>query len=103
MTVSRLASSERYKGHDRVIRILPRVLAQHPDTIYLIVGDGDDRPRLEALAAEVRGGGKGSVRGLGGRRKNCPIISGLRMCSSCRVPARVSASSSSRRWLLAFA
>jgi phosphatidylinositol alpha-1,6-mannosyltransferase len=50
MTVSRLASSEQYKGHDRVIRSLPRLLLQHPDTIYLIVGDGDDRPRLESLA-----------------------------------------------------
>jgi phosphatidylinositol alpha-1,6-mannosyltransferase len=53
LTVSRLASSERYKGHDRVIRILSRVLAQFPNTIYLIVGDGDDRPRLEALAKEL--------------------------------------------------
>ena len=52
MTVSRLASSERYKGHDRVIRSVPRVLLEHPETIYIIVGDGDDRPRLEALAAE---------------------------------------------------
>jgi phosphatidyl-myo-inositol dimannoside synthase len=52
MTASRLASSEQYKGHDRVIRLLPRVLSQHPDTIYLVVGDGDDRPRLESLAVE---------------------------------------------------
>jgi phosphatidylinositol alpha-1,6-mannosyltransferase len=52
LTVSRLDSRERYKGHDRVIRSLPRVLQQHPDTIYLIVGDGDDRPRLESLAVE---------------------------------------------------
>jgi len=52
MTVSRLARSERYKGHDRVIRCLPQVFLHHPETIYLIVGDGDDRPRLEALALE---------------------------------------------------
>ena len=52
MTASRLASSERYKGHDRVIRLLPRVLSQYPDTIYIVVGDGDDRPRLESLAVE---------------------------------------------------
>jgi phosphatidyl-myo-inositol dimannoside synthase len=52
LTVSRLDSRERYKGHDRIIRTLPRVLQQHPDTIYLIVGDGDDRPRLESLAVE---------------------------------------------------
>jgi phosphatidylinositol alpha-1,6-mannosyltransferase len=53
LTVSRLASSERYKGHDRIIKILPRVLAEHSQTIYLVVGDGDDRSRLEALAKEV--------------------------------------------------
>jgi phosphatidyl-myo-inositol dimannoside synthase len=52
VTVSRLHSSERYKGHDRVIRTLPRLLSQHPEIIYLIVGDGDDRPRLESLAVE---------------------------------------------------
>ena len=52
MTVSRLAASEQYKGNDRVIRVLPRVVREHPQTMYLIVGDGDDRPRLEALAAE---------------------------------------------------
>ena len=52
MTVSRLAASEQQKGQDRVIRTLPRVLLQYPETIYLIVGHGDDQPRLEALAAE---------------------------------------------------
>jgi phosphatidyl-myo-inositol dimannoside synthase len=52
MTVSRLAASEQQKGQDRVIQALPRVLLEHPETIYLIVGDGDDRPRLEALATE---------------------------------------------------
>lgn len=53
MTVSRLASVDRYKGHDRVIRTLRRILAEHPETIYLLVGDGDDRPRLEALCTEI--------------------------------------------------
>src|SRR5262249_18172695 len=53
MTVSRLASSERYKGHDRVIRSLPQILLHRPETIYLIVGDGDDQPRLAALASEL--------------------------------------------------
>jgi phosphatidylinositol alpha-1,6-mannosyltransferase len=52
MTVSRLSHLDRYKGHDRVIRTLPRLLLQQPDTIYLIVGDGDDRPRLQSLAVE---------------------------------------------------
>ncbi len=49
LTVSRLAASERYKGHDRVIEALPLVLAVCPQMRYLIAGDGDDRPRLEEL------------------------------------------------------
>jgi phosphatidylinositol alpha-1,6-mannosyltransferase len=53
MTVSRLATLERYKGHDRVITLLPEILSVYPDTIYLIVGDGDDRPRLETLSAAL--------------------------------------------------
>ena len=53
LTVSRLASSEGYKGHDRVIRALPQVLLQHPHAVYLIVGDGDDRPRLESIAVQM--------------------------------------------------
>ncbi len=51
LTVGRLASSERYKGHDRIIAVLPMVLQHVADAAYLIVGTGDDRPRLEQLAA----------------------------------------------------
>lgn len=47
LTVSRLAQSERYKGHDEIIELMPELLAELPDLMYLIVGDGDDRPRLE--------------------------------------------------------
>jgi len=53
LTVSRLASTERYKGHDRVIRSLPRVMLEVPNVIYLIAGDGDDRARLESLSESV--------------------------------------------------
>jgi glycosyltransferase involved in cell wall biosynthesis len=52
MTVARLAAAERYKGHDRVIQALPRVLTEHPETVYIVIGEGDDRVRLEALATE---------------------------------------------------
>jgi phosphatidylinositol alpha-1,6-mannosyltransferase len=50
LTVGRLAISERYKGQDRVIEALPALIAASHDVLYLIAGDGDDRPRLEALA-----------------------------------------------------
>jgi phosphatidylinositol alpha-1,6-mannosyltransferase len=37
------------KGHDKVIESLPLVLSQFPDAVYLIVGDGPERSRLENL------------------------------------------------------
>jgi phosphatidylinositol alpha-1,6-mannosyltransferase len=53
LTVSRLSAAERYKGHDRVIQLLPELLTTHPDTVYAIAGDGDGRPALERLAEHV--------------------------------------------------
>jgi phosphatidylinositol alpha-1,6-mannosyltransferase len=50
LTVGRLSAAERYKGHDRLIAALPGILAQVPRAAYLIVGSGDDQPRLEGLA-----------------------------------------------------
>jgi glycosyltransferase involved in cell wall biosynthesis len=53
LTVARLAASERYKGIDSVLRALPGVVRQFPNVRYDIVGDGDDLPRLQALAVEL--------------------------------------------------
>jgi phosphatidylinositol alpha-1,6-mannosyltransferase len=41
------------KGHDMVIRALPRLLGSHGDVTYLIVGDGPYRGELEDLARSV--------------------------------------------------
>ncbi len=47
LTVTRLAAVDAYKGVDTLIQALARL----PDETHLVVvGDGDDRPRLEALA-----------------------------------------------------
>jgi len=53
LTVSRMMVSERYKGHDVVLRALPSVLSRVPHLAYVIVGDGDDRVRLERLAEDL--------------------------------------------------
>jgi len=53
LTSGRMSQKERYKGHDKVISILPELLQKHPDLIYVIAGNGDDRPRLETLARDV--------------------------------------------------
>lgn len=50
LTVGRWNSAERYKGADTLISVLPRVLRAAPDIRLVLVGDGNDRPRLEALA-----------------------------------------------------
>jgi phosphatidylinositol alpha-1,6-mannosyltransferase len=52
LTVGRLSATERYKGHDRLIDALPSILARVTDAAYLIVGSGDDLPRLEQLARD---------------------------------------------------
>lgn len=56
VTVGRLSPAERYKGHDRVIASLPRLRQRWPGVRYLIVGQGADRERLQALAAELEVG-----------------------------------------------
>lgn len=50
MSLGRLSPAERYKGVDELLEILPRLRARHPDLVYLVAGDGADRPRLEAKA-----------------------------------------------------
>ena len=53
MTVARLSASERYKGIDEVLELLPQLARDIPTLSYLLVGDGDDRVRLEAKAADL--------------------------------------------------
>lgn len=52
LTLSRLSSRERYKGHEQIIRLMPELLKTDPQLVYLIAGEGDDRGRLETLARE---------------------------------------------------
>lgn len=53
MTLGRLAGYERYKGFDEILEGLPALAEQVPSITYLIVGDGDDRQRLEEKAADL--------------------------------------------------
>lgn len=52
MTVARLWSGDIYKGVDMTIRALPEILKLHDDVKYLVIGRGDDQPRLAALAKD---------------------------------------------------
>ncbi len=53
MTVARLWSGDIYKGVDVTIRALPTIAAAEPTVKYLVIGRGDDQPRLAALAEEL--------------------------------------------------
>lgn len=50
VTVGRLVER---KGHDMMIRALPRVLEEVPDAAYIIVGRGPMEGRLKALAQQL--------------------------------------------------
>jgi phosphatidyl-myo-inositol dimannoside synthase len=50
LTVGRL---QRRKGHDMVIRALPRIKAKFPQAMYLIVGAGEEFAYLQALVEEM--------------------------------------------------
>lgn len=53
LTLGRMAAAERYKGHDEILAVLPALAERVPDVAWLIAGDGDDRPRLEARARDL--------------------------------------------------
>ncbi len=50
LTVSRLEASEKYKNVELIIEAMPNILKEVPDAFYVIVGEGTDRHRLEAIA-----------------------------------------------------
>ncbi|MBE9126404.1 MULTISPECIES: glycosyltransferase family 4 protein [unclassified Coleofasciculus] len=53
MTVARLWSGDIYKGVDVTIRALPAIAQVFPEVKYLVIGRGDDQPRLAGLAQEL--------------------------------------------------
>lgn len=53
MTVARLWSGDIYKGVDVTIRALPTIAQAFPDVKYLVIGRGDDQPRLAKLAQDL--------------------------------------------------
>lgn len=53
LTVARLWPKDRYKGVDVTIQALPQILKVHPTVKYLVIGRGDDQPRLAQLAEDL--------------------------------------------------
>lgn len=52
LTVGRLASTERSKGHEAIFGLMPALRQRFPGLTYLVAGEGDDRPRLEQRARD---------------------------------------------------
>lgn len=53
MTLGRISASERYKGFDEVLEVLPDLIEAVPDIHYLVAGDGDDLNRLRKKAEQL--------------------------------------------------
>ncbi|HEY9750160.1 MAG TPA: glycosyltransferase family 4 protein [Allocoleopsis sp.] len=53
MTVARLWAGDRYKGVDVTIQALPAIAKVFPQVKYLVIGRGDDQPRLAQLAQDL--------------------------------------------------
>jgi len=52
-TLARLDPGERYKGIDEVMSVLPELMREVPDLVYVIGGKGADRARLEEKARSL--------------------------------------------------
>jgi len=52
LMVGGLRGNQAYKGHDQVLQAWPAVVAAVPNARLVVVGEGDDRPRLERAARE---------------------------------------------------
>jgi glycosyltransferase involved in cell wall biosynthesis len=52
LSVGRWDSAEKYKGADTLVAALPRVVNTVPGASLVLVGDGNDRQRLERLARD---------------------------------------------------
>jgi phosphatidylinositol alpha-1,6-mannosyltransferase len=53
ITVARLWSGDIYKGVDVTIQALPLIAQVFPNVKYLVIGRGDDQPRLAKLAEDL--------------------------------------------------
>src|SRR5690242_10972743 len=80
LTVSRLSTSDAYKNIDRLIQALPPVFDRFPDAFSVIIGEGDDRARLERISHDLGIAAKVLFRGrvgddlLPSYYKNCDIF-----------------------------
>lgn len=85
LTVSRLAASEQYKGHEQVLQALSSVAAASPDVRYIIGGTGDYADTLKQRAKEL--GVAGHVI-FAGFIPNDELAAHFQLCDAFVMPSR---------------
>jgi phosphatidylinositol alpha-1,6-mannosyltransferase len=85
LIVGRMAADERYKGHDLLLDVWADVTARVPDARLEVVGDGDDRTRLEQKAAAL---GLSSCVDFLGRVDEKHLRACYARCSVLAMPSR---------------
>jgi phosphatidylinositol alpha-1,6-mannosyltransferase len=85
LIVSRLATGERYKGHDQLLAVMPRLVERLADAQLIIAGDGDDRERLQQLA---RASGAGQAILFAGFVSGHVLASLFARCRLFAMPSR---------------
>lgn len=81
LVAGRMASGERYKGHDQILEALPAV----PGARLVVAGDGDDRRRLEEKAAAL---GLGEAVAFTGFVNETTLAELYRRCTAFVMPSR---------------
>ena len=84
LTVSRLARSERYKGHRRVLLALKAIRREFPTVRYLVAGTGDD---FSSLRDEVKKLGLQECVILAGQVPGGELPDHYRLCDAFVMPS----------------
>ncbi|HEV8577576.1 MAG TPA: glycosyltransferase family 4 protein [Thermoanaerobaculia bacterium] len=85
LITGRMASGERYKGHDQILEAWPGLLAVHPGARLVVAGDGNDRPRLQEKAASI---GLGDAVAFTGFASEATLAELYRRCAVFVMPSR---------------
>lgn len=85
LIVGRMSASERYKGHDALLEIWPEVIRDVPEARLEIVGEGDDRLRLEAKAGDL---GLARYARFAGRVDEAELARRYQACTAFAMPSR---------------
>jgi phosphatidylinositol alpha-1,6-mannosyltransferase len=85
LIVGRMAARERYKGHDALLEAWPEVSSHLAAARLDVIGDGDDRDRLESRARSL---GLADVVTFHGRVSESDLQRRYRSCTVLAMPSR---------------